>query len=334
VDSRAGYERAVADLAHLHTTAPRVTACDKHPGYFTTRYAADSGLHTVPVQHHVAHVLAALAEHGSCGPALGIAWDGTGYGEDGSVWGGEFLHVDGSRYRRVAHFRTFRLPGGERAIREPRRSALGVLFELFGAGAFERTELAPVAAFTATERRVLHRALAREVNAPRTSSVGRLFDAVSALLGLCERSSYEGEAASMLEWALVRQPGRKPLRSRGYEFVLTLPAGGGDMPSIVDWAPAIERLIADASRGRSAAAVSAAFHAGLVESILAVASAVGEPTVVLTGGCFQNAHLCEAAVGALRRAGFTPLWHERVPPNDGGLALGQALFASLTERGD
>ncbi len=334
--SRSGYERAIDDVLHLNATEPQLLACDLHPDYFSTRRAERGGLPVARVQHHVAHVCACMAEHGLVGPALGVAWDGTGYGSDGTVWGGEFLRVHAGRYRRVAHLRPFRLPGGSQAVREPRRSALGVLYEIYGADAFERVTLAPVASFTARQRQVLRRVLARGTHAPLTSSAGRLFDAAAAIVGLCQWATYEGEAAAMLEWALEGEGGGGgaaggtgaggfALREVGDAFAETR--------WIVDWGPAIEQLIAAHSAGLPVAALSAAFHDGLAAAIVAVAVALGERTVVLTGGCFQNAYLTTAAARALRAAGFEPRWHERVPPNDGGLALGQALAASYVDGG-
>jgi hydrogenase maturation protein HypF len=326
--SRAAHARMVADFSRLYGVEPRLVACDMHPDYFTTQAAAQSGLPVVRVQHHVAHVAACMVEHGLKGPVLGVAWDGTGFGPDGTIWGGEFLRVDRSACRRLAHLRTFPLPGGERAVREPRRAAIGLLYARYGREGLEREDLAPVATFAREERGVLVRALERGINAPSTSSIGRLFDAASALAGLCQRASYEGEAAALLEWALDDAPGPE-----AYEFAVRDAPANAETRWIVDWEPAIDGLIADVQRGASLAAVSAAFHNGLVRAIIDVAGRAGETKVILTGGCFQNAYLTSAAVDALGRRGFEPYRHERVPPNDGGLALGQAAWASWV-RGD
>ena len=199
-EARDAYDRARADITRLHGISPRIVVRDLHPDYHSSHAAEVSGLPAVAVQHHLAHVAACMAEHRLRAPVLGVSFDGTGYGPDGTVWGGEFLLVSETGWRRVGHLRPFRLPGGDAAVREPRRSALGVLFELFGPACFAMTDLAPVAAFTATERDVLATMLSRGVNAPITTSGGRLFDAVAALLGLRQRSSYEGQAAAELEW--------------------------------------------------------------------------------------------------------------------------------------
>ncbi len=266
-----------------------------------------------------------MAENGVAPPALGVAWDGAGYGSDGTVWGGEFLLVTKSGWRRVAHLRRFALPGGEAAAREPRRAALGLLCEAFGTSALAMTDLAPVAAFTAREREGLGVMLARGINSPPTSSMGRLFDAFAALCGLRQRASYEGQAASQLEWAALDCQG-----GRAYPFPLLAPAEAGG-PHVMDWAEALQAALSDLRGGIAAGKISEALHNGLANAIVALAERFGERRVALTGGCFQNARLLETTVGALRAAGFEPLWHRRVPPNDGGLALGQAVWAAWRE---
>lgn len=330
--ARDAYEAAGEDLQRLCGGGLRALACDLHPDYHSTRmaerWAAQGGLPLIRVQHHLAHVVAAMAEHGLTPPVLGVAWDGTGYGADGSIWGGEFLLVDAEGWRRVAHLRAFRLPGGEAAIRDPRRSALGLLHEIFGDAGAERTHLPPVAALTAAERRTLAVMLARNVNAPLASSAGRLFDAVSALLGLSLGPGYEGQAACALEWAAADAGGGTP-----YPFAIE-PAAAGGAEWIIDWAPAVRAILRDRDAGRPPAAMSAAFHAGLAAAIAGVARRMGVEDVLLTGGCFQNARLTEETVAALGRAGHRPWWHRQVPPGDGGLALGQAVWAARELRGD
>lgn len=314
--ARRAHEQATADLVALRGLDPRLVAHDLHPDYATTRMALEMNKPTAAVQHHLAHVVACMAEHGLEPPLLGVAWDGTGYGPDGTIWGGEFLRLTNDDFRRVAHLRTFSLPGGERAAREPWRCAVGLLFEAFGADAFAMDSLAPLAPVTDQERRTLRLALESGANAPRTSSMGRLFDAVAALCGLRRLASYEGQAAAELEWAAA---GKAP----PYAFVLR----DGD-PLILDWQPALEQLLHDLRRGAPVGQISAAFHAGLAAAIVAVAQRLNDKLVVLTGGCFQNARLTEAAVAALEEAGLTPVWHRSVPPNDGGIALGQAVWAA------
>jgi hydrogenase maturation protein HypF len=320
--ARALHRRALAELVDLHRGEVRRVAADLHPDFASAAAAEALGLPLTGVQHHVAHVVSCMAENGIAPPALGVAWDGAGYGPDGTIWGGEFLRVTPAGWRRVAWLRPFRLPGGEAAMREPRRSALGLLFAALGEDAFARTHLPPLAAFSPAERAVVAGMLARGVNAPWTSSAGRLFDAVASLAGLGQRASYEGQAALALEGAADGETAAQP-----YPFAL-----GGDAAGLVlDWQPALEALLADLAAGAGPGAVAAAFHDGLARAVAAVAARLGDARVVLCGGCFQNARLTAAAVAALRAIGAEPFWHRRVPPNDGGLALGQAVWASWQE---
>ncbi len=305
-----GYEhfrQAAGDLPRLLEAAPGLVLHDAHPDYRTTRHARDCGLPARPVQHHHAHVFAAMAEHGLEPPVLGVAWDGTGWGPDGSVWGGEFLRVEADGVRRAGHLRTFRLPGGEAAVREPRRSALGVLFELFG------RDLPAPPGFEDAESGPLLGLLDRGVNSPRTSSAGRLFDAAAALCGLRLRGGFEGQAAMALEFALdASAEGRYDIGPEG------------------DWGPLLRGLLADLARGESPGRCSARFHRGMADLIADAARREGIPDVVLSGGCFQNRALAEEAVRRLREEGFRPRLQRRIPPNDGGIAAGQ--IASLLWR--
>jgi hydrogenase maturation protein HypF len=324
--ARAGHRRAVDDLCRLHRARPSRAACDLHPDYGSSRAAAASGLPVVAVQHHVAHVAACLAEHGLQPSVLGVAWDGTGYGPDGTAWGGEFLLLEPRGWRRIARLRPFRLPGGEVAAREPRRAALGLLYAAFGEAAFAMSDLPPLTAFASSERAVLHTMLERGINAPLASSVGRLFDAFASLAGLSQVARYEGEAAMALEWAAGAADELSD-ELGGYPFPVRGRKDDGE-PMELDWRPALEAALAGLGGGADAGAVSRDLHAGLASAIVAVARRVGERRVALSGGCFQNVRLTEAAVAALHAAGFEPIWHHQVPPNDGGIALGQAAWAS------
>jgi hydrogenase maturation protein HypF len=316
--SAAAFHAVLGSVQSLYQITPAVVVADRHPGYVSTRYAQALGVPVIQVQHHHAHVASCMAENDLDGPVLGVSWDGTGYGDDGTVWGGEFLRVEGGAAVRVGAFRTFRLPGGEAAIREPRRSALGALYALYGeaAGALDNV----TTAFDPAERRLLLQALARGVNSPITSSAGRLFDAVAALSGIRARASYEGQAAFELECQVDETCGD------AYPVVLDTVA----TPFVLDWGPALRAVLDDAAANVSRGVIAARFHNMLAAAIVAAARQVGEPRVVLTGGCFQNRVLTERAVTGLRAAGFRPYWHQRVPPNDGGLALGQVAAAALS----
>lgn len=318
--SRQVFTRTQGAMTQLYALTPEGALCDLHPDYASTRAAEERGGRVTRVQHHFAHVLSAMAEAQLSPPVLGVAWDGTGYGPDGTVWGGEFLRVTADGFVRTAHLRLFGLPGGEAAVREPRRSALGILFELFGDAALVRADLAPVRACTAEEQRVLTAMLRGGIHTPRTSSAGRLFDAVASLLDLVQRASYEGQAAAALEDAVG------DCTDRGsYPFDLRI---DGDAAAVLDWGALIETLLADLARRTPPAVVAARYHNALVEMIVAAAQRAGESRVVLTGGCFQNAVLAERASTRLVEAGFQVFRHRRVPPNDGGLAVGQAMAAA------
>jgi hydrogenase maturation protein HypF len=318
--TRVAFAQQAADLPGLYRIDPAVTACDTHPDYHSTRVAVACGRPVAHVPHHLAHVLAGMIDNGLDGPVLGVAWDGTGYGGDGTIWGGEFLAVDDEHFRRVAHLRHFRLPGNEVAVREPRRAALGLLHAIRGESGFALTDLPPVAAFAASERAVIMKMLNRGANAPLTSSAGRLFDATAALLGLCQVASFEGEGAMAVEFAADRaeRPAWLP------PAVVRETAGR----LIVDWQPLMAGLIDARIAGEAPEPLAAALHDGLAEAIVDVARYVGLSRVVLTGGCFQNARLTERTVARLRATGLMPYWHHHIPPNDGGLAAGQIAFAA------
>ena len=280
----------------------------------------------IPVQHHIAHVLSCMAENELEPPVVGVSWDGTGYGLDGTVWGGEFFLVTDTACDRVAHLRQFRLPGGDAAVKEPRRTALGLLYEMFGEAAFTKTGLAPLQAFSPTELGPLKTMLARRLNSPQTSSVGRLFDAVASLVGLRQQVRYEGHAAMELEFALE---GAEPT-CEAYEFPIPsdhVSRITHHAPLLLDWSPMIDAILSDLHHGVSVSRISARFHNGLAEAIVAVAKHFGQPRIVLSGGCFQNRYLTERAVQRLHEEGFRPYWHQRIPPNDGGIALGQVVAA-------
>ncbi|HEX5746293.1 MAG TPA: carbamoyltransferase HypF [Archangium sp.] len=313
-------ERTVEDLLRLLEARPVALACDLHPDYASTRLAERlSGAWGVPlvrVQHHHAHVAACMAEHGLSGPVLGLAWDGAGLGTDGTLWGGEALVVEGAGFRRVAHVRPFSLPGGERALREPRRAALGLLYEVEGAGAVEHLR----EAFAAREGEVLLTMLERGVQSPRTTSMGRLFDAVAALSGIRARAGFEGQAAMALEYAA----------GEGEAEPYPLPLGDG-APAVADWEPLIRELLADRKRGVPPPIMAARFHAALAVLAESIAVRVGLPRVVLSGGCFQNPRLLRDVQARLRARGFEVFSPRQYPPNDGGLSLGQVAVAARVQ---
>jgi len=306
------FQATLTDLQAFYQIAPTRIMHDLHSGYASSLFAANLGQPTHPVQHHYAHALSCMAEHGLEPPALGICWDGSGLGTDNTLWGGEFLLINSQGFERYAHFAPFSLPGAHKAMQEPRRAALGLLYEAFGSGVFEREDLP----FSAQELKLLRPALSRQLNCPRTSSVGRLFDAVASLLGLCQINQYEGQAAMALEMSATSSAS-----DQYYDFHIQHNA-----PIIIEWKITLEQLLKDIPLN-PVELIAAKFHNTLAEIILTLAQRAGQKTVLLSGGCFQNACLTTKAVYRLKSGGFAVYCHENIPPNDGGLALGQLLAA-------
>jgi len=318
--SRQAFSKTMQSLADLYDFQPSKITCDRHPDYYSSQYAqqlaTEKQLPLTPVQHHLAHILAGMAEHRLTPPVLGIAWDGTGYGLDRSIWGGEFILVTPETWQRVAHWRTFRLPGGEKAIKEPRRSALGLLYEMDGESAITGFDFSP------QELTILRSMLKQGVNTPRTSSVGRLFDAIAALVGLSPTVSFEGEAAMALEFAINGNP-----TEQAYPFQLI--PGRGKQPDCLDWDPLVRAILKDVQAKRPLSLIAAQFHNTLIAAISAIAHRINTPTIVLTGGCFQNQYLLEKAVQTTRAENLQPYWCQTLPPNDGGIAFGQVVATLL-----
>ncbi|MFI5721328.1 carbamoyltransferase HypF [Streptomyces cyaneofuscatus] len=338
------FAKATAHLTDLTTVTPRLLIADRHPGYRSTQWARRTaearGLPLRQVQHHHAHVASTMAEHGLDGtaPVIGIAFDGTGYGDDGAVWGGEVLIADYDGFQRFAHLRYVPLPGGDAAVRNPYRMALS---HLRAAGVPWSEGLPCTAIAPPGERRLLERQLERGLNCVPTSSMGRLFDAVSSLAGVCHRVEYEAEAAMRLENAALGSPDDvgDDGRGRAYGFILGAEPGaepgGPELPLTVDPSPVLAAAAADVLAGAPAIAVARRFHravTGLVRDVCAEARRrTGIATVALTGGVFCNALLTEGCSAGLEEDGFTVLRHRKVPPNDGGLALGQLMVAARTK---
>jgi len=269
-----------------------------------------------------------MAESEVAAPVLGVSWDGTGYGPDGTVWGGEFFVVTDDRWDRVAHFRRFPLAGGQQAIKEPRRAALSLLYEMFGDAVFAMNHLQPIRAFSNHELSSIRTVLARGLNTPLTSSAGRLFDVVGSLTGIRHRTTFEGQTAMELEFALEgnETEDHYPIGLVEPEPSESASAKPGS-PTILDWTPLVEAILSDLKEERSVGQISARFHNGLVEAMIMVAQNAGLERLVLSGGCFQNRYLTERAIRRLAEEGFHPYWQQRVPPNDGGICLGQVEAA-------
>jgi hydrogenase maturation protein HypF len=309
------FEETLRNLKKLFRVEPRAVAHDLHPNYLSTKYALEkTGLRAIGVQHHHAHIASCMAEHHMSGEVIGVAFDGTGYGTDGAIWGGEFLVAGYAGFTRRAHLRYVPLAGGDAAVRENWRSAFGYLTDTFGAAASIEG--------VAEERvRVVRRMVATGLNTVPTSSCGRLFDAVAALIGLRREVTFEGQAAIELE--MVAQDGE---RGR-YDFAIE---GGG--PWQIDFRP----MVAEILRDPGAAPVKAAkFHNTLADATVEVCRRIAQESalrrVCLSGGTFQNMRLLGSIAAGLRRTGLEVYLHALVPPNDGGIALGQATIAAASD---
>jgi hydrogenase maturation protein HypF len=326
--SRAVFRRLVEDLSDLYCFQPAMLACDLHPDYFTTRWAQDRQQPVRQVQHHHAHAVACMVEHGLLDrEVLALTWDGTGYGPDGTIWGGEVLRAGWTGFKRVASLLPFPLPGGERAIRRPARATFGLLWLLRGEEAIlQDDDLHRRLGLPPHEARVLATMIRRGMNTPWTSSIGRLFDTVAVLALGVHDVSYEGEAAVWLEAVADRAV------AGGYPLPLLPPEacgpaeGDGTIPR-GDWRPMLSAILADLASGVEAGVVAARFHNALVSR---------QPLreVVLSGGCFQNRLLTERTLDALGLVNCRAYFPGQIPPGDGGLAVGQlAVAMALTERG-
>ncbi|MEU5265532.1 carbamoyltransferase HypF [Amycolatopsis sp. NPDC021455] len=326
----AAFERTAADLARWLDAEPAWCAHDLHPGYLSTQYARRwPAAHRIAVQHHHAHVAATAAEHGVSTPFVGVALDGLGLGGDGTFWGGEVLLAGYRDFRRFARFATAPLPGGAAAVRRPARMALGYLYgaESFGDPVPEYLAGPLLSRVDSQELAVVRAMIARDLNCPRASSAGRLFDAVSALLGLCDDNSYEGEAAIRLEAAAAGHSAQRALEWELHKR---------DDLWVYDPVPTLRDVLqsaADAPAGE----VAARFHRTIAEVVVALAAKAADAAetdvVCLGGGVFQNSLLTAGVVDRLTAAGLRPLVGEHVPMNDGGISYGQAAIACARMNG-
>lgn len=313
------FEQGVEHFERLFRVKPVVLAHDLHPNYLATRYtlqrAENENLPTIGVQHHHAHIAACMAEHGLNEPVIGAAFDGTGFGEDGAIWGGEFLVAEYKSYQRAAHLEYFPLPGGDAAIKRPARTALALLWSL---GLEWEEALAPVKEFCEEDLVTLRVQLEKKINTPLTSSMGRLFDAAAALAGVRQRVNYEGQAA--IEFEALADEAEVGAYAFGVE------SGQVGVRSVV------EALVRDVRAGVPIPKVSARFHNGLAESVRETVKKINVETgirlVVLSGGVWQNITLLRRTLSLLQNDGFIVYIHREVPTNDGGLSLGQAVIAA------
>ncbi len=315
------YLREINALSASLGITPQYAAHDLHPDYASTRHAIASGLRLVPVQHHHAHMAAVMAEHGVDGSAIGVVFDGMGWGDDGGLWGGEFLVGDCVSVRRAGRLAPVAQPGGDAAAREPWRMALSYLAHAFGED--WRSAGAGIIARQGRERaETVARAMALGINAPLTSSAGRLFEATSSILGICDVNAQPAQAAIALEQTAGEHGGE------GFAFETSLIDGVWE----ADPSPGIRKMVESMSHGAEVGALAAGFHAGLARMVVEVCVKVSEPSatkrVTLSGGVFQNRLLASLCRERLTSAGFEVFCGERVPVHDGGLAYGQAAVAT------
>ena len=345
------FERSVAHFEDILQVRPEIVACDLHPDYLATRYAqrlaGESDLPLIETQHHHAHIVSCMADNHHSGEVIGLACDGTGLGTDGTIWGCEVLLCDHADFERLGHLRYVPLPGGDAAVRQPWRSALAYLWACGLTDQARWLREAMTASVSEDEWATVEAMLERSVNCPPASSAGRLFDAVAAMLGLRARTAYEGQAAIGLEAAVTPTGDTYRFSIEGQEAgpsgSPTLAAGlpvphGNDQPSfIMDPAPILSGVVADIRAGVSVGEIAGRFHNTfaemLAECATRAAEAHGVEHVALSGGTFQNRILLGRLCDILEQRGLAPLYHKSVPPNDGGLALGQALIADARASG-
>ena len=320
------FEQTLATFRDLYDLNPELLVSDRHPGYLSHQwargYCRDQGATHIEVQHHHAHLLGVMAEHDITGPVLGFAFDGTGLGDDGTLWGGELLLADVKGFTRVAHLTPFKLIGGEAAIREPVRQLLGLLFESYGVEQIRALDIPAIKQLPLKRISNLHQLWRLGRNAPHTSSIGRLFDAVAALLGVIDTPDYEGEAGLLLEAAALQlAPDEQPFP---LAFGLSQSAEG---PLKIEWAELINTLVSERRKGTSTARLATGFIRALSNLVIALAERFPGYPVALGGGVFQNRVLMDELVPALEAAGRQVLTNETLPLNDGGIAAGQLWFA-------
>jgi hydrogenase maturation protein HypF len=315
------FEMTIQHLKRIVEIEPKIIAYDLHPDYLSTQYALkQTSLVQIGIQHHHAHIVKGMAEAGVAGPVIGVALDGTGYGTDGQIWGGEILVAEDYQFERAGHFAYVPMPGGAAAIKEPWRMAVSAIYTAYGAE-FLKMDFPFSKPIPAEKVKILIQMMERRINTPLTSSCGRLFDAVSAICGLRNHVRYEGQATVELEAAAEDD------MERVYPFTIQ------DRDGVLQFltGPIIRAVVDDLRAGCSVGLISATFHNTLVALFLEVCQRLrasqGLKQVVLSGGCFQNARLLVALPNVLESHGFEVYTQAQVPSNDGGIALGQALVA-------
>jgi len=323
--SRKLFRQTIDAFLEIYDITPERVISDLHPGYAPSEYAGNMEILLEVRQHHFCHIAACIAENDIELPCLGIAWDGTGLGPDGTIRGSEFIIVDENHFKRVGHIRNFLLPGGDKAVLDTRRSAIGLLYEIYGDEIFELSRIIDPFSFSANEINAFKKILPARLNCSVTSSAGRLFDAVAAILNICHKNHYEGQAGMMLESRALLNPTEDT-----YPIDIVLK----EHCHILDYSEMIREIINDVVSANNIAIIPAKFHNSLVKGIVMIADKIGIRNIALSGGCFQNALLQEKAILALRDSGRNVYIHHRVPPNDGGISFGQAAATKYAKDGN
>jgi hydrogenase maturation protein HypF len=317
IESINAFKKVTNDLQSFYEIKPEKIICDLHPDYISTKYAKESGEQVIQLQHHYAHVLSCMAENNIDGEILGVSWDGTGYGTDGTIWGGEFIIPQGRNFKRAAYLKPFRLPGGEKAIYEVWRTGFALLYEVFGDGVFalKNTEF-----IKKPECRLIKQMLDKNINSPLTSSIGRLFDGVAAVIGIRDRVSFEAQVAMELEFLTVEL-----IADDYYNFEFE--KNENDL-FVINWHQIIKDIVKDLENNIPKNLISVKFHNTLAEIIIRIACKIKLEKVLLAGGCFQNKYLLERAIKRLKQENYKVYWHQRVPANDGGISPGQIKYST------
>lgn len=314
------FENVIEDFKSFYRVQPQKVIADMHPDYISTKYADKNFAETVHhVQHHYAHVLSCMAENNIEGEVLGISWDGTGYGKDGTIWGSEFLVSQGAEFKRVGHIKPFKIPGGEKAIEHVWRLGLSLLYELYGETVLKMKDLSIINEHCETDLKLILQMIDKNINSPLTTSMGRLFDGVAAIMGIKRSANYEAQAAMELEFAA------DDYQTNDY-FDYDVQCLDGI--NIIDWKKTIEKVLEGLKNGVDKKIISAKFHNTLAECVVNIAELVNIERVVLTGGCFLNKYLLERTIKRLEEEKFKVYWHKKVPSGDGGISLGQIKYST------
>jgi hydrogenase maturation protein HypF len=308
-------KRTINDLLNMYDAEADIILHDLHPGYTSTRIANEMKGEKYGIQHHQAHAAACYFENQVEGKCLAVVWDGTGYGTDRTIWGGEFFQFNGREFLHSCRLKQFIIPGGDSAIKDIKRSAAGVLYSLYGDKMIKKVRR--LSEDAGIELEPFNSLLNKNLNCFTTSSMGRLFDAAAYLLGVSRHSYFEGESAMLLEFSI--EPGIKD----NYPFEIS-----NEGLMIIDWHPLFEKLLFELREKIPHRIIAAKFHNTLIKMIVTVALILNEKKVVLSGGCFQNIYLLNGVIEKLKETGITPYWHQRIPANDGGISFGQASLAA------